>query len=120
MARKKTATKKPARRRSGVSKRRAASGEDAGRIRQPEVTETDLLAAVAHELRSPLAVMRSIAEALRVPKLSPATLSRALDLLDRQTQSMARMIDDLLDAARQARGETPQQPPRRGKRPPAP
>ncbi|WP_309889854.1 response regulator [Archangium sp.] len=84
--------------------------EDALRQRAADLAEADrrkdeFLAMLAHELRNPLA---AIVNALR---LSEATAPgaegpgpKALSVMVRQSQHMARMVDDLLDVSRFNRG----------------
>ena len=55
------------------------------------------IAILAHELRNPLAPVRTCVDLLRQePKLTP----KMLDILDRQTNTLARLVDDLLDLSR--------------------
>jgi len=64
----------------------------------------DFLATLAHELRNPLAPLRT---GLDVMKLStdPATRERAREMMQRQLGHMVRLIDDLLDVSRIGRGK---------------
>ena len=84
--------------------------EDELRERTLELEEADrqkdqFLAAVAHEFRSPLAVLTNLAHILRSPQADAAAQQRALDALGRQTTHMARLVEDLLDVSRVSRGE---------------
>jgi signal transduction histidine kinase len=63
------------------------------------------MAIMAHELRNPLATIRSTADALKFMKLDDPRIERLLASLERQSSVMARMLDDLLDAARLAFGK---------------
>ena len=79
------------------------------RRRTHELEEADrqkdqFLAAVAHELRSPLAVLTNVAQLLSAPQAGAAGRQRALDALGRQTTHMARLVEDLLDLSRVRRG----------------
>ena len=58
------------------------------------------LATVAHELRNPLAPIRTAANLLSRAEKEPATLERLRGIIERQVAHMARLIEDLLDAAR--------------------
>ena len=63
------------------------------------------LATLAHELRNPLAPIRSAVQVLaKAPALPPAT-GRALDILDRQSRQLARLVDDLMDVSRITEGK---------------
>lgn len=65
----------------------------------------EFLAVVMHELRSPLNAIRGWAHVLRQGgTLSPLQL-KALDAIDRNTVTQARLVDDLLDSQRMLRGE---------------
>lgn len=63
-----------------------------------------LLAAVSHELRTPLSAIHGWAEVLR---RSPGAelRERGLSAITRNVQTQARLVDDLLDAARIAAGK---------------
>ena len=84
--------------------------EDELRERTLALEEADrqkdhLLAAVAHEFRSPLAVLSNVAHILRSPQVDAAGQQRAVDALRRQTTHMVRLVEDLLDVSRVSRGE---------------
>jgi signal transduction histidine kinase/ActR/RegA family two-component response regulator len=84
---------------------------DSTRLREAEhsLREADrrkdlFLATLAHELRNPLAPMRTAAAILREP-VSDKQARNARDVIDRQVGNMARLIDDLMDASRISRGK---------------
>lgn len=58
------------------------------------------LASLAHELRNPLAPIRSAVEVLRLPTAPPAAADQARAVIIRQLDQMTRLIDDLLDVSR--------------------
>jgi PAS domain S-box-containing protein len=62
--------------------------------------QTEFLATLAHELRNPLAPIRTGLEVMRMSAGKPETLSRVQDMMQRQVSAMTRLIDDLLDIAR--------------------
>ena len=62
------------------------------------------LSAVAHELRSPLAVLTQVAHVLRSPQVGAADQQSAVGALERQTSLMVRLVEDLLDLSRVRRG----------------
>jgi two-component system CheB/CheR fusion protein len=67
----------------------------------------EYLAMLAHELRNPLAPIRNAAAILaRTPGLD-ATSVWATGVIGRQTDVMAKLLEDLLDVARIARGKVP-------------
>lgn len=65
----------------------------------------EFLATLGHELRNPLAPMRNALEIMRMAGGSPEILNRAREVLERQVQTMVRLIDDLLDVARYFTGK---------------
>ena len=60
----------------------------------------EFLASLAHELRNPLAPIRSAVEILRLPNVSDADAAQARAVMIRQLDQMTRLIDDLLDVSR--------------------
>ncbi len=58
------------------------------------------LASLAHELRNPLAPIRSAVEVLRLPHAPEAAADQARAVIIRQLEHMTRLIDDLLDVSR--------------------
>src|SRR5262245_55031873 len=65
----------------------------------------EFLAVLAHELRNPLAPIRHAAQALHDPDLAASRLRWAREVIDRQSGQLARLVDDLLDVSRIARGK---------------
>lgn len=62
------------------------------------------LATLSHELRNPLAPIRTAAQLLQSPKLKPEELRRAQSIIARQVSHMSSLLDDLLDVSRITRG----------------
>ena len=67
-------------------------------------SKDEFLAMLAHELRNPLAPVVNAIEILRQRGSDEAVRQRALEVMNRQTRNMARLIEDLLDASRITRG----------------
>lgn len=65
----------------------------------------EFLATLAHELRNPLAPIRSGLEVLKLSANDPARLEEVRGTMERQTQQMVRLIDDLLDVSRITQGK---------------
>ncbi len=63
--------------------------------------KNEFLAMLGHELRNPLSAVRN---AVITARLDPSRRDRALDIAYRQTDQLARLVDDLLDVARITRG----------------
>ncbi|MFO0581641.1 MAG: ATP-binding protein [Anaeromyxobacter sp.] len=62
------------------------------------------LAMLAHELRNPLAAIRSAAHVIRGRAADGRDSSRAVGILERQAGNASRILDDLLDVSRITRG----------------
>jgi signal transduction histidine kinase len=73
--------------------------EEAGRCKD------EFLAMLSHELRNPLAPIRSAAQTLRLLCRHDAHLMRFIEMIDRQVEHMVRLVDDLLDVSRITRGK---------------
>jgi len=88
------------RRRSDAALRRmAADLSEANRLK------TEFLATLAHELRNPLAPIRSGLQFLRRSPGDADAVARVQDIMERQLSHMVNLVDDLLDVARITRGQ---------------
>ena len=67
--------------------------------------KTEFLATLAHELRNPLAPLRSGLQVLRLSSGDPGATARALDVMERQLGHMVALVDDLRDISRITRGQ---------------
>lgn len=65
----------------------------------------EFLAMLAHELRNPLAPICNAVQVLRKIDRANPTANWGYDVIDRQVQHMARLLDDLLDTARIMQGK---------------
>ncbi|HEY6400350.1 MAG TPA: ATP-binding protein, partial [Blastocatellia bacterium] len=65
----------------------------------------EFLATISHELRSPLNAILGWARLLRDPQVREAQLDRALEIIERNSQAQARLIEDLLDVSRIVSGK---------------
>lgn len=65
----------------------------------------EFLAIVSHELRTPLNAILGWSRLLAANKLDSETTERALEIISRNAQSQAQIIDDILDVARLMRGK---------------
>jgi PAS domain S-box-containing protein len=66
----------------------------------------EFLATLSHELRTPLNSIVGWVGVLKQDK-SPETLTKAVDVIDRNSRRQAQMIDDLLDVSRIVSGKLP-------------
>jgi len=67
--------------------------------------KTEFLATLAHELRNPLAPIRSGLGVMRLNRELPAGMTRVREMMERQVTHMVHLIDDLLDVARISGGK---------------
>ena len=65
----------------------------------------DFLATISHELRTPLTAIVGWASILESSKDDPATLVEGLEVVQRNAQSQAQLIDDILDVSRITTGK---------------
>lgn len=80
--------------------RRAASELSAANRKMNE-----FLATLAHELRNPMAPIRTGLEILRLTASEPETVERTRAMMERQAHQMVRLIDDLLELSRITEGK---------------
>jgi PAS domain S-box-containing protein len=72
--------------------------EDA--LREADRRKDEFLATLAHELRNPLAPIRNAAKLLEAPEADDRQRQWGRDVIARQVQRMALLLDDLLDVSR--------------------
>ncbi|WP_229412816.1 PAS domain-containing sensor histidine kinase, partial [Massilia sp. Root335] len=93
------------RRRTEVELRRLADD-----LAEQDRRKTEFLATLAHELRNPLAPIRSGLQLMRRARSDPAAVTRVQDIMDRQLDHLVHLVDDLLDVARITRGQVELKP----------
>jgi PAS domain S-box-containing protein len=69
-------------------------------LEQADRQKDEFLALLAHELRNPLAPIRTSLDVLRRRDAPAAALDQAGQIAERQLRHMARLLDDLLDVSR--------------------
>ncbi len=74
-------------------------------LRDAERRKDEFLATLAHELRNPLAPIRSAVQIMRMAEGDQATTSAARAIIERQLKHLVRLIDDLMDVSRITRGK---------------
>ncbi len=74
-------------------------------LREADRRKDEFLATLAHELRNPLAPIRNAVEILKRVGPPDPVLTRNRDVISRQVQHMARLLDDLLDVSRITRNK---------------
>lgn len=74
-------------------------------LREANRRKDEYLAMLGHELRNPLAAIRSASELVEQLRDGDPRLQRASSVLSRQSTHMARLIEGLLEVSRLARGK---------------
>ena len=69
-----------------------------------DIAKDVFLATLSHELRNPLAPIRTATHVLESPNLTPTQLARSQAIIARQVRHMSSLLDDLLDVSRITRG----------------
>jgi signal transduction histidine kinase/DNA-binding response OmpR family regulator len=69
-------------------------------VEENDRRKNEFLAMLAHELRNPLAPIRTAAELLRMLELDNENLIWASEVISRQVEHLVRLVDDLLDISR--------------------
>ncbi len=77
----------------------------AAALRETAHRKDEFLAMLSHELRNPLAAIRSAVYLLQNTPAGGRTAESAQAVIDRQVTHLTRIVDDLLDIARIARGK---------------
>jgi two-component system, sensor histidine kinase len=73
-------------------------------LREADRRKDEFLATLAHELRNPLAPIRHAVKILEVPGAGDEQREWSREIIARQVQHMALLLDDLLDVSRITRG----------------
>ncbi|MBK4737332.1 hybrid sensor histidine kinase/response regulator [Noviherbaspirillum pedocola] len=73
-------------------------------LREANHRKDEFLAMLAHELRNPLAPITSAANLLKAATLNEVLVRKTSQIISRQAEHMAALIDDLLDVSRVTRG----------------
>ncbi|MDI1480237.1 ATP-binding protein [Polyangium sp. y55x31] len=74
-------------------------------LREADRRKDEFLAMLGHELRNPLAPIRTAVKVLDMQAGRSPEARQTLAMIERQVAHMARMIDDLLDVSRISRGK---------------
>jgi len=73
-------------------------------LRAADRRKDEFLAMLAHELRNPLAPIRTAADVLRLTHENEPRIRKTSDIIARQIDHMTGLVDDLLDVSRVTRG----------------
>jgi signal transduction histidine kinase len=80
--------------------RRETLRELADTLAEANRRQSEFLATLAHELRNPLAPVRTGLDLLRIGADKPDVLARVRPMMERQVNHLVHLVDDLLDVAR--------------------
>jgi PAS domain S-box-containing protein len=94
-------------RKQAEDQRRQLVEEQAARRQAEEASRVkdEFLAMISHELRTPLNAVIGWANLLSTGSLDSGGAARAVQIIERNAQAQARLIEDLLDASRFAAGQ---------------
>jgi len=81
-------------------------------VQEADRRKNEFLAMLAHELRNPLAPIRNAVHIMQGGDVTQPTMNWARDVIGRQADHMARLIDDLLDVSRIVQGKVVVKPER--------
>ncbi len=76
----------------------------AGRLADADRRKDEFLATLAHELRNPLAPLRTGLQVMRLANGNAEAVEQARSMMERQLEQMVRLVDDLMDVSRISRG----------------
>ena len=93
------ATEKELRAQIATSEAARRTAEAASRVKD------EFLATLSHEIRTPLNAVLGWTRILKARSLDPATLERAIDVIDRNAGAQLTLVSDLLDMSRIATGK---------------
>ena len=75
------------------------------RLLEQDLRKDEFLATLAHELRNPLAPIRTGLQLLKFAPRSEEVVARTLPVMERQLGQLVRLVDDLLDVSRISSGK---------------
>lgn len=74
-------------------------------VREADRRKDEFLAMLAHELRNPLAPIRTGLELMRMAKNDEQLIDQTRAIMERQMEQLVTLVDDLLDVSRISRGK---------------
>jgi two-component system CheB/CheR fusion protein len=83
----------------------ASAQQRAQELAEADRRKDEFLAMLGHELRNPLAPIRTAAQVLKLKGTTDPDQQWSQEVIDRQVQQLTRLVDDLLDVARITRGK---------------
>ncbi|MFO0877464.1 MAG: PAS domain S-box protein [Gemmataceae bacterium] len=77
----------------------------AAELSEANSKKDEFLATLAHELRNPLAPIRTGLQVMKLTGASAGAIEQARSMMERQLEQMVRLVDDLMDVSRITRGK---------------
>ena len=90
---------------TATNKRLVREMEERRAAERKSSAKDEFLAMLGHELRNPLSAISSAAALLGMPGIAPESAARARLIIQRQSQHLSRIVDDLLDLSRAMSGK---------------
>ena len=90
---------------SDLAERALAHAGDEEALREADRRKTEFMAVLSHELRNPLAPIQNALHVLERVESGTNQANKALAVANRQVRHLTRLVDDLLDVTRLARGK---------------
>jgi signal transduction histidine kinase len=88
-----------------VRERTEKLGRSEEALRDADRRKDEFLAVLGHELRNPLAPIRTAVHLMQMPGASEAMMHWGREIIDRQIDHLTRLVDDLLDVSRIVQGK---------------
>jgi len=88
-----------------TNKRLVREMEERRAAERTSSAKDEFLAMLGHELRNPLSAISSASSLLGMPGVGPDSVGRARVIIQRQSQHLSRIVDDLLDLSRAMSGK---------------
>ncbi len=90
---------------TATNKRLTREMEERQAAERKSHAKDEFLAMLGHELRNPLSAISSAAALIGLAGAGPDTIGRAKQIIQRQSQHLSRIVDDLLDLSRAMSGK---------------
>jgi signal transduction histidine kinase len=90
---------------TATNKRLVREMEERRAAERKSSAKDEFLAMLGHELRNPLSAISSASSLLGMPGAGPDAVGRARLIIQRQSQHLSRIVDDLLDLSRAMSGK---------------
>jgi PAS domain S-box-containing protein len=74
-------------------------------LEESDRRKDEFIAVLAHELRNPLAPIRAAGQVLKLGSARPEAVQQVADIVERQSDHLSALVDDLLDVSRVTRGK---------------